>query len=388
MATHYSSLLPRSASKSPSRPPADFEAETDVEPPPSSPVEPPGALTCDNRAHTCSEPSNSLHDSKHSVANNRLYPSDITQNPALDHRRNALSFSDTTKPPDPALSTPRNATSGPTSGHRREISRISDFAYSPGDSRHTIRSPSEEDVSVQFEKANEELLARYSIAKNRSLDSTQTTAVNTARNISDASADEMPLNLTVDVYDPAQWEDLRRVVAAAQPGVSFTFTVRNGSPPSQNVAVKTPRVPKAGGVLSDWLSFFVAVKDTLVFMLKMSLIIGTVGACIAIIALISTGAAHILEYLFPFNISTIADFETGSQHLASLLYFSGEVRQEQSPVSPPAFCPVPLLFEEAIPRADILWICALGQSKLWRWFVYAKNLATPVSIVGFVVMAV
>jgi hypothetical protein len=291
MATHYSSLLPRSASESPSRPPAEFEAETDVKPPPSSPVEPPGALArdnearstsedssqlpadfeaetgveapppspyappralaCDNGAHTCSEPSDSFHNSNHSVANNLLYPSDVTQNPALDHRRNALSFSDTTKPPNPALSTPRNATSGPTSGNRREISRISDFTYPPGDSRHTIRSPSEEEVLAQFTKANEELLARYGIAKNRSIDSTQTTAVNTARNSSDASADEMPLNLTIDVYDSAQWEDLRRVVAAAQPGVSFTFTVGNGSPPSQNVAVDTPRVPKAGGVLSS-----------------------------------------------------------------------------------------------------------------------------------------
>jgi hypothetical protein len=65
-------------------------------------------------------------------------------------------------------------------------------------------------------------------------------------------------------------------------------------------------------------------------MLQMSLIIGTVGACIAIIALISTGAAHIFEYLFPLNTSTIADFETRSQHLASPRGLSGSSRAEPS----------------------------------------------------------
>jgi hypothetical protein len=147
--------------------------------------------------------------------------------PATGHGQNALSGNDSTAPPIPTQSVPLNNTPGLASGHRRGVSTISDFAYQPCDSGFRKESPSEETRSAA---AIEELLALLNIARDRPLNSTQTTAVNTTRNSSDESEDDAPSYRHDGEF--TQWAQLREVVAAAQPGVNVTINVYSRlSPP-------------------------------------------------------------------------------------------------------------------------------------------------------------
>jgi hypothetical protein len=283
MATNSSSPVPKSASEDASQPLAVIETEKGVEASPPSPVEQPhqfdtspveadtdiatpkGAavprgLAHDNEAHVRLKLASPRHKPSHSIANDPSYSSDVRQDPALNHRRDAFAMGDATARPTSLQSAPRNASPEPASGHKRGISSTADFAYPPGDSRHTIRSPSEEEKLSQFSKD----------ANNTSLISQQTTAVNTTRNSLDTSAGEDPLDHLVDDLDPALYKNLRRVVAAARPGVKvhFTLNVHNGNVPGRQRRVSEPRETKKQKDRSRtrWEYLIMEVRDVLVFM--------------------------------------------------------------------------------------------------------------------------
>jgi hypothetical protein len=283
MATGSFPPVTRSASEDVSQSPAAIETENGVEAPPPSPVEQPRqfdtspveadtdiatpedatlprALAHDNKGRVHSKLASSRYNSSHSIANAPSYPRDGKQDTVLNHRRNAFAIGDTTAQPTSLQSAPRNASPKPASGHRRGISSTADFAYPPGDSGHTIRSPSEEEELAQFSRD----------ANNTSLISRQTTAVNTTRNSSDTSADEVLLDHLVDNLDPALYENLRGVVAAAQPGVKvhFTLNVHHGNVPSRQRRVNEPRETKKqeGHSQTIWEHLIMEVRDVLEFM--------------------------------------------------------------------------------------------------------------------------
>jgi hypothetical protein len=283
MATDSSSSVPQSASEDASQPLAVIETENGIEAPPPSPIEQPRqvdtiaveavteiatsegatvprALAHDNEACMNSKLASPRHKSSHSIANDPSYSSDVRQVPVLNHRRDAFALGDTTARPTSLQSAPRNASPEPASGHKRGISSTADFAYPPGDSGHTIRSPSKEEELSQLSKD----------ANNTALISQQTTAVNTTRNSSDTSAGEDPLDHLVDDLGPTLYENLRRVVAAARPGVKvhFTLNVHNGNVPSRQRRVSEPRETKKQKDCSRtrWEYLIMEVRDVLVFM--------------------------------------------------------------------------------------------------------------------------
>jgi hypothetical protein len=264
MATDSLSPVPRLASEDARQPPAAVKTENGVEASPPSLVErsrqvdatPVGAAAADtplpiettpniatpdstaprrvlayhNEAPLHPELAASFYYSSHTIANDPSYPSDVRQNPVLNHRGNALTYGGTAVRPTSLNSAPRTASSKPTSGHKRGISSVADFAYPAGDPRETMRSASEEEELAQFRRD----------ANNTSLRSQQTTAVNTTRNSSDSSADEIAFADLAGEMDPDLYENLRRLIAAAQPGVTFTINVYNRNRPDRPPEVDMP----------------------------------------------------------------------------------------------------------------------------------------------------
>jgi hypothetical protein len=292
MATDSSSPVPRFASEDARQPPAAVETENGVEASPPSLVERPRqvdatlidaaaaetplpiettpniatpdstvprrVLAPHNKAPIHSELAGSFYNSGHTIANDPSYPSGVRQNPALNHRRNALTYRGTTVRPTSLNSTPRTASSKPTSGHKREISSVTDFTYPAGDQRETMRSPSEDEESAQFRRN----------ANNTSLRSRQTTAVNTTRDSSDASAGEITLADLAGEMDPDLYENLCRLIAAAQSGVNLTINVYNGNRPDRPPEVDMPHEAMEEEVRPPrgWEHWYMKFRPVLMFM--------------------------------------------------------------------------------------------------------------------------
>ncbi|KAF1914808.1 hypothetical protein BDU57DRAFT_305124 [Ampelomyces quisqualis] len=164
-----------------------------------------------------------------SIANDPNYPPDVRHNPATDHRRRALSATHDAVVPNSLQGTSSNRTSRPAVGHRRNVSSISDLAHSL---RHSTRNsaslPGTETPSL------EDLATLANILTSIMSYSSETTAVNSERNSSNASSEEsFARSADINAND---LEGLRDVVAAARPGVHIRINVYTGGPPLGRMA--------------------------------------------------------------------------------------------------------------------------------------------------------
>lgn len=289
------------------------------------------------------EPLHSSSSHTQSIANDLSYPPDVRQNPATDHKRDALDPDSHAVPPVYA----GNEAEAPASRHQRNAPSTADFAYAPNDpARLGNPPPSNHASSSRLVDLGPEHQRQHSFDRNFTMPgssnqeneriqaSTSTSAAghqrysSTQTTLADSSRTSSITSSHLPVYAWAQ--QLKHVVASARPGVNVHIDVHVAGLPSQgdivyhigNEPVQAQRriarshdLPRTHRPLSllvwRWILnevhlFFEPLRRvgySLVALARSLLdILGVVAGCFLLVAVVYVTAcvvANVLESIYP-----------------------------------------------------------------------------------------